>query len=670
MKKICIYLIVLLSGIAVFYLQFSYNHTYAPNSFYQVYLDNEQIGVINSKDKFDNYVSSQGQIVKDQVSDYKRKNERIESVYETFKGTIGKKNQYYSVYKTLLTNQSYLEYIYKNTDENGNIISNKEEVVKFFGNLPDDIKNGSIISKYKITNYDSFISNLDNKISINQKTLVDFLYQYKDVLELPSGQKSMFIEYAENYDNYKKITYSKYLYQLDYVDKYDIYLSAKNIYEPLGIYIKKVNTYDNTINKVENVYSKIIEKKPCTVEGYKFRIKTSSSNRVDINTLLGSQAKADYNDVNGDSSDIIIYVTEEKVFRNAVEEFITIFLGEDVYEAYKNKTQKEIETTGTIINNVYIDEDITFKKTNISIEEKIYNNENDLASYLLYGDDKVSSIVKVSSSDNISDLALKYGISIEEFFLSNPNFDSLSSMFYDGQEVVITKVNPKISVVVDQTTVEDKVVQYQIVEKYDNMMLSGSEYVEQAGSNGIMRVAQNLKIKNGNTQVVTPISNTTIKNPKDRIVLVGTKQIPTVGSVKSWGWPTCNGYTITSHYGWRKYPFGAGRELHAGIDLAGCGYGSPIYASNNGTIHSVKSTKWNYGKHIIINHHNGYYTLYAHMSGFAKGIKNGATVARGQVIGYMGHTGAATGTHLHFEIRVGSPKYSAVVNPYPYLMKR
>jgi murein DD-endopeptidase MepM/ murein hydrolase activator NlpD len=78
-----------------------------------------------------------------------------------------------------------------------------------------------------------------------------------------------------------------------------------------------------------------------------------------------------------------------------------------------------------------------------------------------------------------------------------------------------------------------------------------------------------------------------------------------------------------------------------------------IYAANNGTIYKAE---WHssYGYYIIINHNNGYYTLYAHLSGIRKS-KVGSIVGRGEVIGYMGMTGDATGPHLHFEIWVGEP---------------
>jgi murein DD-endopeptidase MepM/ murein hydrolase activator NlpD len=59
-----------------------------------------------------------------------------------------------------------------------------------------------------------------------------------------------------------------------------------------------------------------------------------------------------------------------------------------------------------------------------------------------------------------------------------------------------------------------------------------------------------------------------------------------------------------------------------------------------------------YGKLIVIRHPNGYKTFYGHLSGFAKGVRKGASITQGQLIGYVGATGLATGPHLHFEMRV------------------
>jgi murein DD-endopeptidase MepM/ murein hydrolase activator NlpD len=116
---------------------------------------------------------------------------------------------------------------------------------------------------------------------------------------------------------------------------------------------------------------------------------------------------------------------------------------------------------------------------------------------------------------------------------------------------------------------------------------------------------------------------------------------------------------ISSPFGYRIHPILGYRKLHTGIDL-GASYGTPIHASDSGTV--IYST-WmgGYGNVIIIDHGRGISTLYAHQSSLAVG--NGTRVTRGQVVGYVGSTGFSTGPHLHFEVRVnGNP-----VDPLGYL---
>ena len=85
---------------------------------------------------------------------------------------------------------------------------------------------------------------------------------------------------------------------------------------------------------------------------------------------------------------------------------------------------------------------------------------------------------------------------------------------------------------------------------------------------------------------------------------------------------------------------------HRGYDIR-APYGSPIYACEAGTV--IKAERhWSWGNYVLIDHHNGLYSLYAHCSSLAAGI--GQQVARGQLIGYVGMTGTATGYHLHLEV--------------------
>lgn len=664
MKKYSVYLIVGLLSIGIFFLQFNYKKKYLPSTYYQVYLDNEVIGTISSSEELKKYINDNGKLIKNQVNEYSIDVEKISSVEETMKKIITESSPLYETYIVINNLKNNYLSLSNVVDSDGTIID-----LELFNKIPNDLKNNVIIENNKIKDYDNIVSDFNNNIKSLQSKITNNIYNNRYQLDLTSSEISNLEDYISNKLN--DIDYSKYIYMKKYVEDNKIYLSTKNIYEPLGIYIKKVSTYNKDINTVEEVYNTIIEKKPCTIDGYQFKIKKEKSIVLSNNTLLGANSTSNYKDISSRTTDdIIVYVTNPKIFEGAIDELTTIFIGKDNYSNYKNNSQKEIKDTGVKIDNVYLKENITVKEKNISVKEKLYSDSSDLASYLLYGDNIKTKVVYASSEDNILNLSYKNGITVEEFFLSNPKFTSINNIFYDNQPINIKKLNPKLSLVVEETQIEDKEIDYRVIEKYDDNMIKGEEEVEQEGTKGVMRVNQSVLKVNGSISYINLISKETIKSAKDKVVLVGTKEIPNVGSTTSWGWPTNSGYTLTSYFGWRAYPFNPGsREFHAGLDIAGLGYGSPVYASNNGTIEIMRSDRWNYGTHIIINHNNGYWTTYGHMSGFAKGLKVGSTVSRGQLIGYIGATGAATGPHLHFEIRVGENRYANVVDPLPYLKK-
>lgn len=105
---------------------------------------------------------------------------------------------------------------------------------------------------------------------------------------------------------------------------------------------------------------------------------------------------------------------------------------------------------------------------------------------------------------------------------------------------------------------------------------------------------------------------------------------------------------ISSRFGWRRHPILNKRILHSGVDYA-APKGSRIYASGDGVVKRAQFVG-GYGNYVVIRHNSEYSTGYAHMTGFARGIKPGTRVKQGQVIGYVGSTGRSTGPHLHFEV--------------------
>ncbi len=105
---------------------------------------------------------------------------------------------------------------------------------------------------------------------------------------------------------------------------------------------------------------------------------------------------------------------------------------------------------------------------------------------------------------------------------------------------------------------------------------------------------------------------------------------------------------MTSPFGMRFHPILHFSRMHTGVDWS-APVGTPIYAAGNGVV--IKAA-WDsgYGRRVEIQHVNGYVTTYNHLSGFGRGIAEGARVTQGQIVGYLGDTGLSTGPHLHYEV--------------------
>jgi murein DD-endopeptidase MepM/ murein hydrolase activator NlpD len=114
---------------------------------------------------------------------------------------------------------------------------------------------------------------------------------------------------------------------------------------------------------------------------------------------------------------------------------------------------------------------------------------------------------------------------------------------------------------------------------------------------------------------------------------------------------------ITSKFGMRKHPILGYSKMHKGVDFA-ASTGTPIFAAGDGVVAKIGKLR-GYGNYVQIKHNSQYATAYAHMSRFAKRLKKGSKVQQGDVIGYVGSTGRATGPHLHYEILVNGTQ----INP-------
>lgn len=131
------------------------------------------------------------------------------------------------------------------------------------------------------------------------------------------------------------------------------------------------------------------------------------------------------------------------------------------------------------------------------------------------------------------------------------------------------------------------------------------------------------------------------------------------GGDGSFLYPLPPGAVFTSPYGYRVHPVTGNYTLHNGVDLA-IARGTPIYASKSGYI-TTAVYNYSWGNYVVINHMDGYSTLYGHMDSYI--VTEGQYVEQGQVIGYVGTTGWSTGYHLHFTIFYNGSS----VNPADYI---
>ncbi len=119
-----------------------------------------------------------------------------------------------------------------------------------------------------------------------------------------------------------------------------------------------------------------------------------------------------------------------------------------------------------------------------------------------------------------------------------------------------------------------------------------------------------------------------------------------------------NGARLSSHFGKRRHPISGYTRLHKGTDFA-APTGTPVYAAGHGVVERA-SRYGGYGNYVRIRHANNYKTAYAHLSRYGRGIRSGKRVRQGDIIGYVGSTGASTGPHLHYEVHKNGKAVNAM----------
>ncbi|MFB5762682.1 peptidoglycan DD-metalloendopeptidase family protein [Paenibacillus medicaginis] len=311
--------------------------------------------------------------------------------------------------------------------------------------------------------------------------------------------------------------------------------------------------------------------------------------------------------------------------------------------ARKTSTGTAAAAPKTWLTSVGINEDIDFEPVKAD-PNKVLTEEEALNTLMKEREEPVTYSVR--EGDTLSTIASKFEMTAWEIKQKNPG--TKEKYLQIGDELKITAPKPPVTVKTVEKVVEQIKIQPERVVRESDELKAGTSKVVRPGQAGLKQMDYRITKENGEVVKEEWLGQQVLKASIPEVVLRGTKVIGQGSG--DFAWPV-SGASLTSSYGSRW-----GR-MHEGIDMVGS---SDVKAADEGRV-VFEGQQNGYGNVIIIDHGNGYQTLYGHLSSI--GVSAGQTVSKGDSIGVMGNTGRSTGTHLHFEIR----KNNTAQNPLTYL---
>jgi murein DD-endopeptidase MepM/ murein hydrolase activator NlpD len=300
---------------------------------------------------------------------------------------------------------------------------------------------------------------------------------------------------------------------------------------------------------------------------------------------------------------------------------------------------------------VRITDDIELRKREIN--PALFMDEYQVIATLAEGNAQRATYI-VQEGDTPSGIAQKQGVPLQLLYENNAHMTDLieKDLIRIGDVLDLTYRKPLVSIESETEVTETIELKHEVMYEEDATLKRGETRTVREGRDGLMKVTYRLKKLDGFLFDEDIVAEDIIIEPIPAVIKRGTKRVRGEGTGK-FLWPVRGG-SISSGFG-RRW----GRQ-HKGIDITSSN--KAIRAADNGR---VVSTEWrdDYGKVVIIDHDNGYKTLYAHLSKVSVDV--GDVVERGDRIGTMGSTGRSTGVHLHFEVLVRGVER----NPLSYLRK-
>ena len=254
-----------------------------------------------------------------------------------------------------------------------------------------------------------------------------------------------------------------------------------------------------------------------------------------------------------------------------------------------------------------------------------------------------------AEGDTVQTVLDATGVAWDSLAALNPDLTGTDQELASGTEVITGVQSPDLlQVKVIRRESYTSEIPYDTVETQSSEYDFGETVVTSAGQNGLQEITQDITYIDGVQTEISTVSVETLQEPVSEYVTKGTHlksgMTANYGSGE-WMWPVPQ-YTYVSR--WMS-------SFHKGADICAA-YGTPIYASDSGVVVTA-GFHYSYGNYVVIDHGNGWTTLYGHMS--ALGCSSGQAVERGEVIGYVGSTGNSTGNHCHFEMHHNGTLVSA-----------
>ena len=348
----------------------------------------------------------------------------------------------------------------------------------------------------------------------------------------------------------------------------------------------------------------------------------------------------------------------------SVSEAFGLYINGECTAAYTAEDKERIESAlAAILENYkqglpgevveFVD---TFEfKEGLYINDKIVSADEFLAS--ISGTETIEPVYyTVQNGDVPLTIADKNGITYEQLVSLNPTIEDSLMV---GEQVVLTNQKAeKPALDIKRTYIDEyeATVEATVIEVQDSTKYQGVETIISSGSDGYSSFTARVTEINGVETERQILKETVIEQMVPRKISVGTLENPTTEeaiytNAGTFVWPVggSGGY-ISSLFGYREWD----NSNHMALDIAGIPSGTPVYAAADGYV-TVSESHGSYGKMIIIDHGNGYETVYAHNSKLLAAV--GDYVKKGDTVALIGMTGSASGNHLHFEVRYNGVKY-------------